>query len=346
MIGTRGVPLVALVGALVFGAHAGAAKAESPHEGESPHAHVSLVGLPEAQAVQTEIEGIGDLLRRRSFFDSSAASTEHPWTPCSVLAAGIMGVHLNAFWWPIERNGRTDPPPRDTNILGKFADKLMDGRIPRKEPGETGEILARLVLWRSGGINVQANTLFSGWTQKECLEALLRAGPEYVWKQMDRVRGTDTSLHLPPTRRWSATLDRSDTEKHLADLGAPGFLATMGTSAGNPLAPCSLLVAKRLGARLNDLWGEILRGRVEPPGSGDPFLKGFLNDLRTGAIPRDDPTTAAEIAARLVATRVVLANVISNMFASQSTQGQCLEEIFAPGSIRRRLIQEGKLPLR
>jgi hypothetical protein len=41
-----------------------------------------------------------------------------------------------------------------------------------------------------------------------------------------------------------------------------------------------------------------------------------------------------------------LANVISNMFASQSTQGQCLEEIFAPGSIRRRLIQEGKPPLR
>jgi len=340
------VPLVALVGALVFGAHAGAAKAESTHEGGSPHSHVSLVGLPEGPAVQTEIEGIGDLLRRGGFFDSSAASTEHPWTPCSVLAAGIIGVHLNAFWWPIERNGRTDPPPRGTNILGRFDDKLSDGRIPRTEPGETAGILARLVIWRSGGINVQANTLFSGWTQKECLEALLRARPEYVWKQLDRIRGTDTSLHLPPTRRWSATFDRSDTERHLAELGASRFLATMGTSGGNPLAPCSLLVAKRLGTRLNDLWGEMFQGRVEPPGSGDPFLKGFVNDLRTGVIPRDDPTRAAEIAARLVASRMVLANVVSNMFASQSTQGQCLEEIFAPGSIRRRLIQEGKLPSR
>jgi hypothetical protein len=345
MIGTSWVPLVALAGALVFGAHPGAAEAESPHEGEPPHTHVSLVGVPDAQTMETEIEDLGDLLRRKGFFDSSAASVEHPWTPCSVLAAGIIGVHLNAFWWPIERNARTDPPPRDTNILGKFDDKLTDGRIPRKNPGETAEVLARLVIWRSGGINVQANTLFSGWTQKECLEALLRAGPENVWRQMDRARGT-TSLHLPPTRRWSATFDRSDTEKHLAELGAPGFLATTGTSGRNPLAPCSLLVAKRLGTRLNDLWGEILRGRVAPPDSGGPFLKGFLNDLRTGTIPREDPARAAEIAARLAATRIVLANVVSNMFASESTQEQCLEEIFAPGSIRRKLIQQGKLPSR
>lgn len=339
MFRTRWLPLAALVGTLVFISHAIAVEAESPH------AHVPLVNLPGGPVVQTEMDELGNLFKQKDFFESSAMSMAHPWAPCNVLAAGITGVYLNTFWWQIERNGRTTPPPRGTNILGQFDEKLTEGNIPRKNPGETAEILARLVIWRSSGISIQANTLLSEWTQKTCLDALLKTGPEYVGKQMDKLINKQTFSHLSPLTRWSVAISRNDTEKDLVELRSAGFLNTKPHSGGNPLAPCSLLTAKRLGSNLNELWGDILQGRVELPPVANPFLlKEFQDDLKFGTIPTDDPAKAAEIVARLFASRIVMTNIVSEMFTSPSTQEQCLDEIFAPGSIRKRLTQEGKLP--
>lgn len=340
------ITIFTLTSALAFGAYGAPAGTDSHLEEKSAHVHVSLVGLPGAKEMQGNFDGLGEVMRRDGFFGSSASSVEHPWTPCSVLAAGILGAYMNAFWWTIERDAQTAPPPPNTNILGKFDDKLKDGKIPRKDPAETAEIVARLVIWRSGGINVQANTLFSAWTQRECLEALLKKGPEYVRQQMDKFGSKQTLLHLSPLSQWSATINWNDTEKYLGEMRIAGFLATVPLPGGNPLAPCSLLTEKRLGSRLNELWGEILQGRIEPPHSTDPFLKDFLDDLKKGAISMDDPARAAEITARLFATKIVGANIVSRIFASESTQEQCLEEIFTPGTIRKRLIREGKLPLR
>jgi len=116
-------------------------------------------------------------------------------------------------------------------------------------------------------------------------------------------------------------------------------------SAANPLAPCSLLTAKRLRSQVNGLWvWEIHPGKVRPIVPTDPFLKDFRNDVKDGVVPGGDPIGAAEIVARLFARLLVGESTLSSTFTSHSTQEQCLEEIFSPGTIRKRLIEEKKFP--
>jgi hypothetical protein len=331
--------IIAVTGVLLLTVHVDAGNAQAGPDGESAHVHISLGGLPDA-ADLPEVEGLAEVMARDGFFDSSAAEGDHLWTPCSVLSAAILGTHWNAFWQPIEQNGRTDPPSLGTNILGKFDGKLKDGRIPRQDAVETSEILARLAIWRSGGINIQLNTLLSGWTQRQCLGVLLKSGPNYVFTELQKIGTRFTGSHHPSVKRWSATLNLADLDRDLAELRDARFLTTKPTSAVNPLTPCSLLVAKRLGTSLNVHWSELLQGSLQPP------FDEFAEDLKNGTVPGKDPAKAALAAALLFRNTIGAADIVSTMFASESTHEQCLDEIFKPGSIRARLTREGKLPLR
>jgi len=317
----------------------------SPDTGEG-HAHLSLVDYPPAILSAADAQKMASEARQPTFLASSAKATENPLAPCSLLAAALIALDSNLFWWDIEKSGSVSTPPPNTNILGMFDRDLENGKVPRKEPRATAEILARLTIWRSWGINAEVNTFLSDMTQRACLDTLLAMDPNAVFGTLNGYGARTTASHLAAISRYSVTLSREQTEKDLAEMRDDRFLTRSSRSTENPLLPCALLKAKRLGSRLNDLVGEILSRKVERPMQEDGMLGRFSEDLRDGSVHMDDPAKAAEIAALLFAARIGPANAATDILISESTQRECLDEIFSPGLIRQRLEKEGKLPSR
>jgi hypothetical protein len=101
-----------------------------------------------------------------------------------------------------------------------------------------------------------------------------------------------------------AALDSGALARFLPVLRGPGFLDSSSLSTADPLAPCALLSAAGSSAHLNLLWGTLInQGRIDslvPKGTN--ILGRYDAELAraNGGVPRDDPSKAADIVARIL----------------------------------------------
>ena len=317
---------------------------EPPQDPDHPHIHLSLIPPPAM------------LLRGRGGFDKFAAeiaadgflgsagqSSGNLLSPCSLLAAAVVSDRINFVWWKILQGSVPAPPP-GTNILGMYDNDLKDGRFPRDDLPKTADILARLFIWHSWGVNARANTLVRGSTQEWCLDTLVSDTSAAETRINVKLSAAEwTSEHHEAVSYFSATLPREDSERSLGELRASGLMSLSQKSTQNPLAPCSVLKAMRLASRINDLWGSISARKLR---SSDAVEKRFPQGIRDGAIVKDDPVKTAQIAAYLFGSEIFASHLVTDVLTSESDQRECLNEIFQPGQIRSRLEREGKLPTR
>jgi hypothetical protein len=308
-----------------------------------PHAHFAMVAYPgPVLAESKEVEAYAKEVKDATFLNSSEVSSKNPLAPCALLACGVISVQLNQIWYGITVERTIPVPPPRTNILGMFDEDIRGGKVPMDDPDKAAEIMARLFVWYSWAIDAKTNTIIRGMTQKQCLELLL-SSPDVVAAKIQGVKPSNIDLsQSPAVAHYSAMLPRNDTEKLFKRVRKEGFSNLSSQGNDNPAAACSLLRAFKLASRLNEFWSQMLTGTLR--GTQPPMLEKFPDELRKGSVPREDQPKAAEITAYLFANEMLQANEVSEALISQATQQECLNEIFRPGSIRMRLLKEGKLP--
>lgn len=309
--------------------------------GTDPHVHLTFT--PPPSAARLDVEAATVMLKDAAILQARAAPDDSPLAPCSLGGAAIVALNVNALWAGLERDEPRLPPP-GTNILGMFDRALRGGKIPREDPAQTSEILARFYIWRLWGINAAANTFVTRLTQQECLDFLL--SKTAAERELPRIL-QDPNLvltHHAVVGHYSSTIPRASVDRWLSDFRDAGLLARSSAATDNSLAPCSVLRTLMISSSLSNLWISILEGTLRPPAANDPTVGRFASVLAQGTVPRSDPSQAIEITARLYGARMLYISAFVEHYLAGSTQRECLDEVFQPGLIRVRLIKEGKDP--
>ena len=343
--------------AFVVLAIAGAAISDAAHakeaakEGTPPHGHVefALSGSPGAALDARELDRFIALIGKQDLLVMSATATDSPLAPCALLSAAKAAELANMLFWSARQPHGMGLfyPSAGSNILGRYDADFMraEGTLSKIEPKKAADILARIIVYHSWVLSTKLNALLSSMTQGECLRLL--ANPE---KSIERMQALDPGkavlTHAAPVSAYISTYSPETGNLFMAELLKKGFLARTNTSQSNPFAPCAVLAAFRIAARLNDTWGHQL-----PKGGYDvasnPNLARYAEDIKGIPLMVTPSERMAEVFAAVFSAEILRSNELTTQLTANATEAQCLEEVFDPGTIRKRLMKEGvQLPLR
>ena len=306
------------------------------------HAHLAFVSGSPSAALDVEA---ATATLTPAVLRAHPAPGDGPLAPCSLAGAALVSMGLNSVWAGIVR-GQPSLPPPGSNILGMFDRDLRDRKIPRERPARTAEIVARAYLWNLWSINTWANTFVARSTQQACLDFVV-SNPTMVEREISRRLGGPAGLvndHYAAVEHYSPTVPRPSVDVWLSDFDGAGAMARSASWTDNPLAPCSVLRSLMMASRLSSLWQSMLEGSLRPPPPEDPIVGRYASVLSEGTVPREDPDQTMQIAARLFAVPLTAGVAFTERYLEGSTQLDCVNEIFQPGSIRARLMKEGTLP--
>ena len=321
-------------------------KESTPSHG---HAEFALSGSPGAALSASELDRFVALIGAKDLLVMSATATDSPLAPCALLSAAKAAELANTvFWAAREPHGMgLLYPSAGTNILGRYDSDFIraEGTLSKLKPNKAADMLARIIIFRSWGLSTQLNTLLASMTQGECLQLL--AKPEQTMARMQALDSSKMVLtHAAPVLAYISTYSRETGDVFLAELLKKGFLAKTNTSNSNPFAPCAVLSSFRLAARLNDTWNNQL-----PKGGYDvaskPELAKYAEDIKGIPLMVTPSARMAEVFAAVFSAEILRSNELTAQLTGKATEAQCLEEMFDPGTIRKRLMKEGvELPLR
>jgi hypothetical protein len=332
---------------------AGAVQGTTPEstiaEAQSGHLEFAFSGSRGAALRAGELERFIDLNRTQDLLMLPATATESPLAPCALLSAAKTAELANMMFWAVRQpHGiRLMYPLAGSNILGRYDSKFVrtEWTLSKIEPNKAADILARLVVFRSGGLSAVLNTFLSSMHQGECLELL--ANPERTQERMKAVDQRQLVwTHAAPVSVYIAEYSRENGHSFLDQLLEQDFFEKPNASKSNPFSPCAVLGTFRLAARLNDLWNnQLTKGAFDT--ANRPELSQYAEDIK--GIPRTVTPSArmAEVFAAVFSAEIVRANELTARLTGSATENQCLEEVLEPGTIRKRLLKEGvELPLR
>lgn len=134
-----------------------------------------------------------------------------------------------------------------------------------------------------------------------------------------------------------AVLDSGALPRFLPLLHTPGFLGSSSLSTDDPLAPCALLSAVIASAQLNHVFFGLSNAGIDlrvPRGTN--ILGRYDDELvrAKGGVPRDDPSKAADMVARLVIWRSWGASTVLNTLVTSLSQRQCLAMLVDPARLK------------
>jgi hypothetical protein len=316
------------------------------------HLEVMLSGSKGAAPEDGALDRSLGLLRESAFLDRPAAAVADPLAPCALLTAVVSADLLNRMFFGLIRPGGFDfSAPPGTQILGRYDAVLAraKGAIPRDDPAQAADILARSVVGRSWGISGMMNTVLSSLTQAGCLDMLVRPKllEEAVEGYTKKARtGGVVMTHAPPVSAYILSVDKPQGDAWFDELLAAGMLDKPSRPAANPLAPCALLGMFRLAARINDAWANALpTGKLDT--AGRSALAPYAEALRQPLAAGETGVAKAELLAAVFDAEIRRANWLTGQLSGDVTQRECLDEMFAPGTLRLKLMRAGKtLPLR
>jgi len=320
-------------------------------EGTPPHGHVefALSGSHGATLSASELDRFIALIGEKDLLVMSATATDSPQAPCALLSAAKAAELPNMLFWSARqpRGMGLFYPSAGSNILGRYDSDFIraEGTLSRIEPKKAADILARIIVYHSWVLSTKLNVLLSSMTQGECLQLL--AKPE---KTIERMQTLDPSkavlTHAAPVSAYISTYSRETGNLFLAELLKKGFLARTNTSQSNSFSPCAVLSAFRLAARLNDTWNNQLpKGGYDV--AGKPDLARYAEDIKKIPVMVTPSARMAEVFAAVFSAEILRANEFTTQLTGNATEAQCLEEVFDPGTIRKRLMKEGvQFPLR
>ena len=324
---------------------------EAGKEGTPPHGHAefALSGSPGAALGASELGRFIALIGKQDLLGMSATATDSPLAPCALLSAAKAAELANMVFWAARQPHGMGLlyPSAGTNILGRYDSDFIraEGALSKIKPNKAADILARIIVFQSWGLSTQLNTLLSSVTQGECLQLL--AKPEKTTERMQALEPSKKVLtHAAPVLAYISTYSQETGNLFLAELLKKDFLARTNTSKSNPFSPCAVLSSFRLAARLNDTWNnQLAKGAYDV--AGKPELAKYAEDIK--GIPQMVTPSArmAEVFAAVFSAEILRSNELTAQLTGNATEAQCLEEVFDPGTIRKRLMKEGvELPLR
>lgn len=146
--------------------------------------------------------------------------------------------------------------------------------------------------------------------------------------------------HLLLVGDYGPTFAESKVDEFLKEFEDAAFWNSPGVSSNNPLAPCAMVAAKVISVQLNDFWNKITVERTIPvPPAGTNILGMFDADIKDGKVPRNDPSKAAEIMARLFVWYSWSIDTEANTIINGTTQEQCLELLLSDPDVYSAKIQ-------
>ncbi len=319
--------------------------AHAAEAGTPPHGHAEFVlsGSPGAALDENELGRFITLTAQVDLLGMSATATDSPLAPCALLSAAKAAELANMLFWSAGQPRGMGPlyPPAGTNILGQYDSDFIraEGTLAKIKPDKAADILARIIVFHSWGLSTQLNTLLSSLTQAECLQLL--ADPE---KAMERVQSLDPGkkvlTHTTPVLAYISTYNRDTGNLFLNELLKKNFLARTNASQSNPFSPCAVLKAFRLAARLNDTWNnQLAKGTYDV--AGKPELAKYAEDIQGIPLMVAPSARTAEVFAAVFSAEIIRSNKLTAQLTGTATEAQCLEEVFRPGTIRKRLLEQG-----
>ena len=333
--------VAALLALLILGGGCAPAARETAPPAPS-HGHLAFV--PGSPVASLDVEAAAASLTP-AVLRTQPASGDGPLAPCSLASAALVAMGVNSVWTGFVRGHPSLPPP-GSNILGMFDRELRDRQIPRDPPARAAEIVARAYLWNLWSINTWANTFVARSTQQTCLDFIV-SNPAKVELEISRKLSDPADLvndHYAAVEHYSPTVVRPSVDAWLRDFDGAGAMARSAAWTDNPLAPCSVLRSLMMAARVSSLWQSMLDGSLSAPKPEDPIIGRYASVLSEGTVPRSDPEQTMQITARLFAVPLTSGPGLTERYLAGSTQLDCVNEIFQPGSIRARLMKEGTWP--
>ena len=314
--------------------------AQSPEPGAmAGHIDVALVGAVGTDLLPEQAQAFLSGLRRDGLLAAASMDSDNPLAPCALLAGAIASARINNLWIELLGRGPVMFPPPGSNILGLYDAEIAHakGRFPRDDPYKTADILARLYILRSWAIGPGLNTLLYPMKQQECLAAFISKDRQ-LNDRMASIKPSELRFaDIPPVSAYFATRDRDTGQALLARIRAPGALEEAVTAGPVPLAACSLLKGFRVASAVNRVWGEFPAAPAAAA-SGSWFTD-YAADIKGGKLPTAIDARNAEVVAAIFAKTVIDSNEMTRKLTEGVTQGDCLIEIFSPGTLRLRLLQ-------
>jgi len=327
----------------------GAVPESTTAEAQSGHLELAFSGSPGANLSTGELERFIDLNGKQDLLMLPATATGSPLAPCALLSAAKTAELANMMFWAVRQpHGiRLIYPFAGSNILGQYDSEFIrtEWTLSKIEPNKAADILARLVVFRSGGLSAVLNTFLASMNQGECLKLL--ANPEMTQERMKAVDQQHLVwTHTTPVKAYIAEYSRETGHLFLDELLKKDFLTKTNASKSNPFSSCAVLGAFRLAARLNDAWNNQLAKGVFDAANRPEFSK-HAEDIKGIPFMVTPSARMAEVFAAVFSAEILRANELTSQLTSSATENQCLEEVLEPGIIRKRLLKDGvELPLR
>lgn len=314
---------------------------------ESGHVEVMLSGSVGLSQGSGMLDSFISLARQQDFLSSPSIASVSPLAPCALLSAATTSSVMNMLFAGISQSSSINIiPPQGTHIFGKYDAEIRrsKGKMPSDNLNKAADMIARLVILNSWAISTKLNTLITPLNQQQCLELLL--DPSKFDSALSGLHPSQAvQTHIAPVSSYISAYRREDGNTLLEELLQPNFLDRKAGAHTNPLAPCSLLRAFRLAARINDVWhNKLTKGAIDV--TGRPELAPYLEDFKDGKTLNAPTAHAAEVTSAVFAAEIVRANEITTQLTNNATERDCLEEILMPGTLRIRLMKDGiMLPL-
>ena len=209
-------------------------------------------------------------------------------------------------------------------------------------------MLARIVVLESWGFSGRLNTLMPTLNQRKCLDMLVQ--PMRIAQALQVLKPANmVHTHGAPVSNYVFSVEGAQGRQWLESLPRQDMLERRSASTDHPLMPCALLRAFRLAARVNDAWTRLLpAGKLDAAGRTlpEPYAAALSKPLSADAVDAVDAATGELLAAVMVA-EIFRANELSDQLLERATQAECLDELFRPGGLRRKLLSSGvSVPLR
>lgn len=296
--------------------------------------HMLLVNGKFVPEIKENAANLIKEVSNRGFLDKKASESGNPLAPCSLLAGALISAKV--YWLPYSiRRGRFPTPISDSHIFGLYDDAVVK-RGFYKQPAEIqADILARLHIYWSGGFDSETTSFVHEWKQRQCLNYLLSADPGTFLKKMQKQSPfrvlTHAKDHYAFTDKFGSTYEIEQIDQYLQEVKKKESLTLYAKQTTNPAMPCGLLGGYNMAESMMNLWQSINKGTLSVPKPNTPFIGKYLELMKGGRIPTDDPVIAAELAAGYFANAILYTDSpkgnYNTYLLQASTQRSCLSQI-------------------
>jgi len=298
-------------------------------------AHMLFINGTYLSSVKYNNQALLQEVSNTKFIEKKAIETDNALAPCALLANALLSIRITSLRGGLLIEKQFPVPIRGSNIFGLYDDAVADGKFFRQSPETKADILARMHIYWSGGIDTEINSLIKNMTQQQCLNYLLITNQQALSELFDMSSSAKSMqhyiTHYAPVEMHGSTYTYQELNKYLNEVKDPKSLALSATETHNPVMPCSLMRGYASAYHAAELYFLMINGKLFIPTPNTPILGEYSEQLKGGRIPAEDPVVATRITAGYFVNQTLFWDKKETDWINRLSQQECLN-VFITGN--------------